>query len=200
MTQTPRDWQKDMEMCEAATPGPWEVWEDDGDVKVQASTEGPNIANFGRYGWGVMTEAIFTAEARTSLPYWLQEAKEQKERADAAEAQEQQLKEVVQLAVNDLGLWSDKILAANVVLGQLQRVLSTLYPDNQAPTTEIKQLETARPIDEWHEDFGDVLWWTFPIEEPPYCGTPLDEDWPEYHKHWTPIVIPVAPAPKEGEA
>lgn len=53
-----------------------------------------------------------------------------------------------------------------------------------------KKLREARPIDEWHEDYGDVLWWTFPIEESPYCGTPLDSDWPDYHTHWTPIVVP----------
>jgi hypothetical protein len=58
---------------------------------------------------------------------------------------------------------------------------------------------TARPIDEWHEDLGDVLWWTFPVNEPPYCGSPMDVDWPDYHTHWTPIVIPAVPAPKEGE-
>ena len=27
--------------------------------------------------------------------------------------------------------------------------------------------EGARPIEEWNEDFGDVLWWKFPVEEPP---------------------------------
>lgn len=32
----------------------------------------------------------------------------------------------------------------------------------------------ARPIDEWGEDMGDMLWWKFPIEEAPYVGTPLD--------------------------
>lgn len=31
-----------------------------------------------------------------------------------------------------------------------------------------------RPIAEWHEDFGPVLWWRLPIDEPPYVGTPLD--------------------------
>ncbi|MNW45555.1 hypothetical protein D3C74_228220 [compost metagenome] len=51
--------------------------------------------------------------------------------------------------------------------------------------------EVPRPIDEWGEDYGDVLWWKFPIEEPPYCGTPLDADWPDYHTHWTPINMPV---------
>lgn len=48
----------------------------------------------------------------------------------------------------------------------------------------------ARPLKEWHEDIGDVLWWKFPIEEPPYVGSPLDLNWPSYHTHWTPIVIP----------
>ena len=56
--------------------------------------------------------------------------------------------------------------------------------------------EGARPIKEWNEDFGDVLWWKFPIEEPPYVGSPLDEKWPGYHTHWT--FIPV-PHPPKGE-
>lgn len=35
----------------------------------------------------------------------------------------------------------------------------------------------ARPIDEYHEDMGPVLWWYFnhgKVEEPPYVGSPLD--------------------------
>ncbi len=55
----------------------------------------------------------------------------------------------------------------------------------------ISGCNTARPIDEWHEDYGDVLWWIFPIAEPPYCGSPLASDWPEYHTHWTPLVYPL---------
>lgn len=53
--------------------------------------------------------------------------------------------------------------------------------------------ECPRPLEEWHEDYGDVLWWKFPIEEPPYVGSPLDEKWPAYHTHWTPIVLPQPP-------
>ena len=49
----------------------------------------------------------------------------------------------------------------------------------------------ARPLSEWHEAFGDVLWWTWPIEEPPYCGSPLCTDWPGYHTHWTRIIVPI---------
>lgn len=51
----------------------------------------------------------------------------------------------------------------------------------------------ARPFSEWHEDYGDVLWWRkFPIEEPPYVGRPGDDNWPDdYYTYWTPIVMPL---------
>ena len=71
----------------------------------------------------------------------------------------------------------------------------------------------ARPLAEWHEDIGDVLWWRFPIDEAPYVGSPLDlgqtvevtlrshsagktmramvGGWPGYHTHWTPIITPL---------
>ena len=53
------------------------------------------------------------------------------------------------------------------------------------------------PASEWHEDLGPVLWWTFPIEEPPYVGTPLDGvwSWPGdgVYTHFTIIPIPNAP-------
>jgi len=49
------------------------------------------------------------------------------------------------------------------------------------------------PVSEWHEDIGDVLWWRFPIEEPPYVGSPLDTDWPGHHTHFT-----LLPVPQEG--
>lgn len=77
----------------------------------------------------------------------------------------------------------------------------------------------ASPLAEWYEEIGPVLWWKFPIEEPPYCGTPNDlgydvlaettvatfrreesrsvnfmvGGWPGYHTHWTPIQIPEEP-------
>lgn len=52
-----------------------------------------------------------------------------------------------------------------------------------------------KPIDEWDEDYGDCLWWKFPIEEPPYCGSPLDKEWEDdnydsYYTHFTRLVIP----------
>lgn len=50
-----------------------------------------------------------------------------------------------------------------------------------------------RSLEEWGEDYGDVLWWKFPIEEPPYVGSPLNADWPGYHTHWLPIPVPKTP-------
>lgn len=51
-------------------------------------------------------------------------------------------------------------------------------------------LHTPRPRAKWHEDIGNVLWWRFPIVEPPYVGSPLDTSWPDYHTHWTPLPDP----------
>jgi hypothetical protein len=56
---------------------------------------------------------------------------------------------------------------------------------------------TARPLSEWHEDDGAVLWWAFPIVEPPYVGTPNDSDWPFdeiafYDLGWTKLDVPIS--------
>lgn len=65
--------------------------------------------------------------------------------------------------------------AANLIEGDiLQRLAPPAVP-------------VARPEDEYHEDMGAVLWWRFPIDEPPYCGSPLDSEWPGYHTHFTPL-------------
>ena len=48
----------------------------------------------------------------------------------------------------------------------------------------------ARLAEHWNEDIGDVLWWNFPVEEPPYCGTPLDEHFPKYKTHFSVIDMP----------
>lgn len=71
---------------------------------------------------------------------------------------------------------------------------------------------TARPLAEWREEDGDVLWWFFPMTEAPYIGSPLAlgriveiraqegviasgtvGGWPGYHTHWTPL----PPIPQE---
>lgn len=38
---------------------------------------------------------------------------------------------------------------------------------------------TLRPLAEYHEDYGDVMWWEVPVEQPPvHVGSPLDDDFP----------------------
>lgn len=66
--------------------------------------------------------------------------------------------------------------------------------DPDADTIELHPLaaaafasQVARPLSDWHEDMRDVLWWKFPVNEAPWCGTPYDSDWPDYHTHWTPL-------------
>lgn len=50
--------------------------------------------------------------------------------------------------------------------------------------------ERARPLSEWHEELGPVVWWWFARDTHPqeasWIGTPLDDDWPGYHTHFTP--------------
>ncbi len=81
------------------------------------------------------------------------------------------------------------------------RLAALIISDNMGSmATKISELKAAldrtraaRPLAEWHEDNGPVLWWRFPIDEPPWCGTPNSDDWPHYHTHWTPLVVPEAP-------
>ena len=54
--------------------------------------------------------------------------------------------------------------------------------------------EMPRPLADWHEDDGAVVWWKIPVDEPAWIGTPLDDGWPGYHTHWTPH-----PKPPERE-
>lgn len=53
--------------------------------------------------------------------------------------------------------------------------------------TSMRVYTTPRKRDDWDEGDGPVLWWRFPVCEPPYVGDPRDDDFPEYVTHWTPI-------------
>ncbi len=59
-----------------------------------------------------------------------------------------------------------------------------------AEVERLRAIEALRPLDEYHEDHGAVLWWRVPIVEPPYCGTLLDDDFPDDVTHWSPLPIP----------
>lgn len=84
----------------------------------------------------------------------------------------------------DLNQLADGVVVANAT-GQadlFQKAVAALI----AGVRETK----PRALKEWSEDHGNALWWHFPVDEPPYVGTPLDTDWPGYHTHWTPISVP----------
>jgi hypothetical protein len=66
--------------------------------------------------------------------------------------------------------------------------------EHHADTKAGQAAKQPRPLCEWHQDAGPALWWAFPVNEPPWCGQPSDDDWPQYHTHWTPLVVPEAPA------
>lgn len=61
-----------------------------------------------------------------------------------------------------------------------------------AITAALRAAPEARPLDDWHEDHGPVVWWAWDSEgcawmgEPAWIGAPGDSDWPGYHTHWTP--------------
>jgi hypothetical protein len=78
------------------------------------------------------------------------------------------------------------------VIGALRAEAVRLRADAEA-----LQDPVARPLAEWHEDMGPVLWWCMPVEEGPWVGQPTDSDWPGYHTHWTKCVGP-SRAAQEG--
>lgn len=67
------------------------------------------------------------------------------------------------------------------------QALWTGFSANWKPKREIVEV---KGLGDWHEDDGNVLWWNFPIDEPPYAGTPLDDSFPEYKTHWTRFETP----------
>lgn len=87
-------------------------------------------------------------------------------------------------------------------VAELQRECDRLA--DQARVTR-EAFQTPLPLDAWHEGIGPVLWWLFPVEEAPWCGSPGDSDWPGYHTHWTPLPgvaqpdgAPAQPTPMRG--
>jgi hypothetical protein len=64
---------------------------------------------------------------------------------------------------------------------------------------ELTRLTTLRPASEWHDDFGDVLWWRLPVEEPPYVGSPMEYGWrDDYYTHFSPLPDWVSQVLPEG--
>jgi hypothetical protein len=75
--------------------------------------------------------------------------------------------------------------------------------ENAAVADFLESQIRARPLAEWHEDCGPVLWFTWRPNarewegEPAWIGSPTDSDWPGYHTHWIPH--PQFPQPPKDE-
>lgn len=72
-----RDWGRDWELCQKATPGPWYAWKSPSGIQlVNAGLyPEPTICRCYKTKGRVNDEANadFIAEAREALPYWLQQ-------------------------------------------------------------------------------------------------------------------------------
>lgn len=79
---------------------------------------------------------------------------------------------------------------------QTRAFLATPPTPIATPGTEPKS--EVRTLEEWSEDDGAALWWKFPVVEPPYSGSPLSEDFPDYVTHWTRTPIPDEPRATPG--
>ncbi|UED72135.1 hypothetical protein [Brevibacillus sp. HD3.3A] len=118
-----RDAEKDLALCEAATPGPWESLPD----AVMAS----NIV----LRWvcqmydsvdvfpSAAADARFIAESRTALPHWIQ-------RAVVAEAEVERLKNTMRSMSGSLIAWSmhlDDTVLTPLQFRELQRITKPLF-------------------------------------------------------------------------
>lgn len=74
-------------------------------------------------------------------------------------------------------------MEVRVRLARLMILEAAASPTKQQP-------QRARPLDEWHEDFGPGMWFAWTdggwLGEPAWIGTPIDSDWPGYHTHFLP--------------
>lgn len=65
--------------------------------------------------------------------------------------------------------------------------------DEGAPIVLTAVPKYARPVEEWREEIGPVLWWKSSNRERPYVGTPLDIEFDVSYKWFSPIDLPEIP-------
>ena len=76
--------------------------------------------------------------------------------------------------------------AANFEMPTTYRSVPTVTTGGTMPPTPAAMPADLRPLSDWHEDMGDVLWWR--AEEAPWVGRPDDAvGWPgdDYFAGWT---------------
>lgn len=129
-----RNWEKDWELCQKASPSPWRVvgkdsWKLKGFPQVEINTpEGHYFpVNF-------ECDAIFIAEARDALPYWLQRVRE-------LEAQVAVMREVLELCIP-----KDNEIFINAPEDSAVRLLCDMYGYGAMMTSVARQWRKKDPI------------------------------------------------------
>ncbi|RZS80613.1 hypothetical protein [Pigmentiphaga kullae] len=158
----------------------------------EANTATVEDGTFARIALGIpaMPQATVKGSLQVAAPQAGEDAREAKQRVlDAAQWWADQ---------RDLGprpakeAWTALAMRIDAELAMLTEGGAPQPAAQAAPIVPL----IARALAEWHEDDGQVLWWAWCghewAGEAPWCGTPLDSDWPGYHTHWT--AIPAMPA------
>jgi hypothetical protein len=195
-------------LVERATPGPWEIDDersrygekypngdpiDDNDIH---GIHGPGGVAIVKTDCGVYPpdrpDAEFIAASRTAVPALL-------DMVEALKAEAERLREERDVLASEHAECPDRQKAALALLSERAQ-LQEAFERATKKAAEGKRLTTPRLPAEWHEDHGTVLWWRFPVVEPPWVGSPLDDEWEEEadFTHWTPLPN-VGAALGEGE-
>ena len=63
-------------------------------------------------------------------------------------------------------------------LRESARLLQAALDDQREALGRLEEELRLEPAGTWHDDDGEALWWTVPITESPYVGSPLDVKFP----------------------
>lgn len=140
-----RDWAKDWELCEKATPGPWYVKILYHEPPYEEFIKGIDIIAKGeddveyiitRMDWSnpPVENALFITEARDALPYWLQRVRE-------LEAQVAVMREVLELCIP-----KDNEIFINAPEDSAVRLLCDMYGYGAVMTSVARQWRKKDPI------------------------------------------------------
>ncbi|GIP02084.1 hypothetical protein J28TS4_04910 [Paenibacillus lautus] len=114
-----RDWQKDMELIKVGETS---------DIPYCIS-EFKNMLPYYHQQYAALEKEH--AYAKQQAIMWNDKAVAEKERADKAEAREQKLREAIDKAIREYGLWHDEGSGANVMVEILHNAVSSLYPKEE---------------------------------------------------------------------
>jgi len=97
----------------------------------------------------------------------------------------EQLKEALELAREDVNDWDMRVAAGMTATDK--------DPAHVKYARALLYYSTPRPIENYHEDMGDVVCWETPVVEAPSVTSPLASDFPAKTTKFTPL----PPAPEE---